>query len=469
VRAGRLAEVVVASPPDGPTVEAAPVRAAPEQPLRAGTPPRPGPVRRRRLLIGAAAVLVLVAALAIRLAYVDATPGMKLVADGRDYDGHAVSIAQGNGYSASYALRPTAFRPPGFTYLLGGVYWVAGVERAAAPERVIVARRAQVVIGTVLVATIGLVAALLWGPVVALVAMGLAAVYVPLVTMSGTVMTEPLFAVFMLGCLAAAIMHRRSAHRWRWALVAGVLAGLAILTRANAAILLLPLALVAWDRRPRWSLRALGPPVALVAVAVLIVSPWTIRNARTLHHFVPVSTQLGSLLAGTYNDDARTDKNHPASWRSVRHIAAYRDLVGDIAHTDEAVLDKQLRRRAERYALDHPGYVVTVPFWTTLRALDLDGFDWARHTARTVSIDGRWADRGIYCFWLFALLAVVGAFTRTARRAPWYVWSFPALMYLSVVFFVIETPRYRTPLDPFIVMLAALAVVAAGRRVAARR
>jgi hypothetical protein len=42
-------------------------------------------------------------------------------------------------------------------------------------------------------------------------------------------------------------------------------------------------------------------------------------------------------------------------------------------------------------------------------------------------------------------------------------------MYLSVVFLVIETPRYRTPLDPFIVMLAALAVVAAGRRVAARR
>ena len=34
-------------------------------------------------------------------------------------------------------------------------------------------------------------------------------------------------------------------------------------------------------------------------VAVLVVSPWTIRNQRTLHHFVPVSTQLGSALAGT--------------------------------------------------------------------------------------------------------------------------------------------------------------------------
>jgi hypothetical protein len=104
-----------------------------------------------------------------------------------------------------------------------------------------------------------------------------------------------------------------------------------------------------------------------------------------------------------------------------------------------------------------------------VRALDLDGFDWVRHTAGTVSIDGRWADRNVYCFWLFGLLAVAGAFTRAARRTPWFVWAFPALMYLSVVFLVIETPRYRTPLDPFVVLLAALALVAAGRRVAARR
>jgi 4-amino-4-deoxy-L-arabinose transferase-like glycosyltransferase len=457
----------VATPLDSRTAES-PAAAGPGPP---GEPVARAPAGRRRgrWRWALAAALVLAAAFAIRIAYVDATPNMRLVADGRDYDTHAVSIAQGDGYSASYAGRPTAFRPPGFTYVLGGVYHLAGVERSAAPQRIVVARRAQVVIGTVLVAMIGLIAAQLWGPVVALVAMGLAAVYVPLVTMSGTVMSEPLFAVFMLGCLSAAIAHRRSRHRWRWALLAGALAGLAILTRANAMILLLPLALVAWDRRPRWSLRAVGPPVALVAVAVVVVSPWTIRNARALHQFVPVSTQLGSALGGTYNDDARTDKRHPASWRSLRRVASYRDLVGDLPHTNEAVLDKQLRKRAERYALDHPGYVATVAFWTTVRALDLDSFDWARHTARTLSIENRWADRGVYCFWLFGLLAIAGAFTRAARRAPWYVWAFPALMYLSVVFLVIETPRYRTPLDPFIVLLAALAVVAAGRRVATRR
>jgi 4-amino-4-deoxy-L-arabinose transferase-like glycosyltransferase len=433
-------------------------------------PERRPALRRRRTWLVAGAAVILLAAFAIRVAYVDATPGMQLVADARDYDGHAVSIAKGEGYDDRLATdRPTTFRPPGYTFLLGGLYRVTGVWEEPRPERVIVARRLQIVIGTVLVAMIGLLAAQLWGGVVALVAMALAAVYVPLVTMSGTVMSEPLFTVFMLGALSAALQYRRSKHRYPWALLAGVLAGAAILTRANGMILLLPLALAVWEARPRrLSVRALGPPVALVVVALLCVSPWTIRNARQFHTFIPVTTQLGSALAGTYNDEARTDPVHPGSWRSLRRVPTYADLYGRLRETDEAVLERRLRKRAQRYALDHPVYVAQVAFWTTVRGFELDGIDWAIHTASTVSIDATWAKRGVWCFWAFAVVAIAGAFTRMARRPPWFVWAFPALMYLSVVFLVIETPRYRTPLDPFIVLLAALALVTAGRRLARR-
>jgi 4-amino-4-deoxy-L-arabinose transferase-like glycosyltransferase len=435
----------------------------------ADPPERRPALRRRRTWFLAGAALILAAAFAVRVAYVDATPGMPVVADARNYDGHAVSIAQGEGYADRLATRrPTAFRPPGYTYLLGGLYRLTGAWEKPEPERVIVARRGQVVIGTVLVAMVGLLAAQLWGPLVALVSMGLAAVYVPLVSMSGTMMSEPLFAVFMLGALSAAIEFRRSAQRYPWAIVAGLLAGAAILTRANGIILLVPLAVAVWDRRPRLSVRALGPPVALVVVAALAVSPWTVRNWRQFHTFIPVTTQLGSALAGTYNDSARTDPEHPGSWRSLRRVPSYADLYGPLRKTDEAVLERKLRKRAQRYALDHPLYVAQVAFWTTVRGFELDGMDWAIHTASTVSIDATWAKRGVWCFWVFAVLALVGAFTPLARRAPWFVWAVPALMYLSVVFLVIETPRYRTPLDPFIVLLAALALVTAGRRLARR-
>jgi hypothetical protein len=202
-------------------------------------------------------------------------------------------------------------------------------------------------------------------------------------------------------------------------------------------------------------------------VAAVVVTPWTVRNAMALHAFVPVSTQLGSALAGTYNDSARNDPEHPASWRSIGHVPAYADLWAALSRTNEARMEKLLRARAMRYIREHPAYLGTVAFWTTVRALELDGRDWSRHTASTVSIDRRWADRGVTCFWVFAALALAGAFTAAARRVPWFVWAFPALMYLSVVFLVIETPRYRTPLDPFIVLLAALAVAAAVRRLRA--
>jgi hypothetical protein len=42
-------------------------------------------------------------------------------------------------------------------------------------------------------------------------------------------------------------------------------------------------------------------------------------------------------------------------------------------------------------------------------------------------------------------------------------------MFLGVVFLVVETPRYRTPIDPFLILLAAAAVVAAAGRVLATR
>ena len=86
--------------------------------------------------------------------------------------------------------------------------------------------------------------------------------------------------------------------------------------------------------------------------------------------------------------------------------------------------------------------------------LDLAGLRRSRATAATITINHYWADRGLLCFWVFAALALAGAFTAMARRAPWYVWAFPVLSFLSVVFLVVETPRYRTPIDPFLVLLA---------------
>ena len=54
----------------------------------------------------------------------------------------------------------------------------------------------------------GVIAAQLWGSIAALVALGLAAIYLPLILVGGAVMSEPLFDVFMLASLAAVLAYR---------------------------------------------------------------------------------------------------------------------------------------------------------------------------------------------------------------------------------------------------------------------
>jgi hypothetical protein len=188
-----------------------------------------------------------------------------------------------------------------------------------------------------------------------------------------------------------------------------------------------------------------------------------VRNEKVLGAFVPVSTQLGTSLAGTYNDVARTDPLHPGAWRSLRRVPQYQYLTapGPWRRIGEAELERRLRAAALHYVDRHPAYVAGVVFWNTRRALDLAGLSWSRHTYSTVSVEPGWADAGVLCFWLVGALALGGALlTRAGRHTPPAVVLVPALLYLSVVFLAFETPRYRTGIDPFVVLLAAAALVA---------
>ena len=406
---------------------------------------------------GVAVAAILLAAFGLRLGYMGLTPHYEIVHDARDYDAHARSIAIGDGFSKQLTGKPTAFRPPGYPFLLGGAYRVFGVERAVDRDRIRVARTLGAVLGTLGVALVGLLAVQLLGRTAGLAALGLAAIYVPSILVSEAIMSEQLFVVLMLAALVTAIHQRRSSHPYAFALLAGALAGLAVLTRANGLILLVGLVLAVWAA-PRWSWRSAGPPALLVAIALATIAPWTIRNAVELDAFVPVTTQLGWALAGTYNNDARDDAVNPGSWRSLRRVSEYKPLVANFPTVPEIVMERRLSRAGREFIGRHPGYLGTVAYWNTRRLLDIASWRWSRHTASTISVEPGWAGAGVVSFWIFAALAVAGVTRRAARRVPWFVWTVPLTMYLSVVFLAAETPRYRAPIDPFIVLLAAIAV-----------
>jgi 4-amino-4-deoxy-L-arabinose transferase-like glycosyltransferase len=412
----------------------------------------------------AVAGAVLLVALVLRLAFVAALPSNIETRDAADYDRHAVSIATGEGYPwAARPGRPSAYRPPGYVYFLGGVYWATGVADAPVEDRATAGRIAQALLGTAIVALCALLAArLLPGRRgVPLVAGVLAAVWLPLLLVGSVIASEPLFTVFVLGAVLAALEVRRDAeHPLRWAALAGVLAGLAALTRSNGIVIAAPLLVAVWTGRPRLSARALAAPVVLAVATALTITPWLVRNAVVFGEFVPIATQTGAALAGTYNEASRTDRTSPGQWRVLRRVPEYQHIYRGKPRTPEPVLDRRLRDAALRHARAHPGYVAEVGARNTLRLFDLHGLEITRRMAHAIGIGRGWATAAIVWCWAALALALAGLVVLRGRAGPWEAWAVAALLVLSVVFLNAESPRFRTPLEPFLIVPAAAALAA---------
>jgi len=203
----------------------------------------------RRLVVLA---LVLVAlALVVRLAVIAGTDDFRPQTDAADYDRVAQSIAHGAGYPETGLTRdggPNAFRPPAFPHLLGAAYAVTGVPGDS--DRWRVARGVNALLGTLTVALLGALGVMLFGALPGLTAMGLAAVYPPLLLTSASLFSEALFIPLELGALIAAVVARGSPRRATWAAAAGALVGLASLTRTNGFLLIPVLALAVWGPSP---------------------------------------------------------------------------------------------------------------------------------------------------------------------------------------------------------------------------
>lgn len=364
-------------------------------------------------------------------------------------------VAKPGAAGARLVARPTAYRPPAYPYALAAPELLA---RWFSADPLSLARAFQVLLGVLDAALIGLLARMLWGPRVGLVALGLAAVYVPLVLVSGTLISEPLYVALMLGAVCAVL--RRRTHRNRMMLpLAGVLAGLCALTRSNGVIVALAVAAlaVAVEVDQRGVRRLRGAAIILV-FAVLTVTPWMVRNAVVLGHLTAISTESGGTLVGTYNGTSRADRSEPATWLGLSHLAGDHTLYREQAAYPETAIDAALRDDALDFAAAHPTYIGSVLWHNTLRLLDLDGFDRVRFTAGSIDLPAAPAVAGAIMFYAIALLALGGAVSPAARRAPLTFWLLPALQFATTVLVISETPRFRTPLDPFILLLAALTV-----------
>ena len=371
--------------------------------------------------------------------------------DAADYDRHATAIAASASYPESQLVPeggPTAFRPPAYPLLLGAVYTATGDSTVAGLV-------AQALLGTLIVALVGSVGSLIWGRTVALVAMAIAAVYPPLLVLGAALISEPLFIVFELAALVVALVHQRSEHPYRWVALMGLLIGLATLTRVNGLVGVLPLAVFVWFVARARGEQPIRPVALLLTVTVAVIAPWSIRNAIEFDEFLPLTTQDGFALARNYNDLAQADPVYPSAPHDTEEVLR---TAAD-PDSDEAEAAGALGELGRGYMREHPGYVVETVARNTARMAHLDGTTLGKAAAETIGVGSTLALVGIYSFYGFALVALVGVVVPSARRASWIVWVTPVLMLLPALLIAAGRTRYRAPIEPIIVLLVALGLI----------
>lgn len=403
------------------------------------------------------AVYVGVAALAIRVVTVLAhTLTLAPTSDAADYQRLAVSLATGHGWGVSHYAPgggPTAFRPPLYPLFLAGVYKVFGVH-------VTLARLSGACLGALAVVLLVALTSMLWGRRIGLVAGMLAAVFPPLVMASTALMSEALAVPLELAALAAVVAYRRT--RWTgWAVLGGGALGAAVLTRPNVAVLVVPMVWLVLVRPRRW--RPIAAALAIVLTGTLVTVPWLVRDRLVFHQWVPLTTQTGVVVAGTYNHTSATYRADPAAWIPFPWDKADAALVAKHRSAREPELSSLLQSSAATYARTHPGYVAEVVFQNTRHLFDLVPLSQTRaSTAFAYGVPPSWGDVDAVSA-LAALALALGGIVASRRRrsgVPLAYWSAPDLVWITTAALQ-GMPRLRATLDPFLLQLAAVALVAA--------
>ncbi|HET9198275.1 MAG TPA: hypothetical protein VFN92_08495 [Solirubrobacterales bacterium] len=260
----------------------------------------------------AALIAILLLGLGLRLG--EAWDGRAPVYDAQAYAAIAASLERGDGFTiGAGATQPSSNYSPGLPLFVAGIYKVTG----GVHERLV--RVILALIGTLSVLFVYLIARRLGrfqrtlknGPsegsnsanaefVRPVLGAMVVAIYPALLEYQGMLMSEPLAATLLSGGVLATLWAWEGGWA-RW-LLPGALFGALALTRPEYLGVAILASLVIAARRLRGDWRTSLLPAAVFLVAALVViAPWTLRNAVALDRFVPISTGGGQVLfAGTY-------------------------------------------------------------------------------------------------------------------------------------------------------------------------
>jgi hypothetical protein len=284
-------------------------------------------------------------------------------------------------------------------------------------------------------------------------ALALLAVFPGQILWTDVLLSEVLYGFVLVGFFL--LVSRLPWRAWT-AVVLGVAIGLATLVRGEGLLLVPAVLAIWWPELPRR--RLLGWSAALVTAAALTIAPWTIRNASVMDTFIPLSTNSSTTLWSGHNPNA-----------TGAQVYAPRSLLRSVPRSGkerEIEEGRLLRREALDYMTSHPVRELGL---IPLKLLSLnrgDSFvlEWVNPgpvTARPIESDLVEPIRVTADFAYYGLLgAALASFLlfgrelwrREVTRGVLIVFAGALVMYGFVYY---GNYRYRAPLEPLMILLAA--------------
>lgn len=415
--------------------------------------------RRRALLI--AGLIVFIFAFAVRAGFnlwlgdYQITPEMR---DMYEYDQVARAVLDGKGYARPWAftddrgetvveLRPTMFRPPGYTLTLTFTYAMTNGNPLTA----------RILLSTVGAATcllVFLIGRRVFSHKVGFLAGLLGAIYPFMWIPDGMLLPESLYSVLVMYLIFRLYLLRESVSA-KNLILTGLSAGLIALTRTEGMIFMALVAGFIWLSCTDWGLRRrVWTSSVVIAITLAIYSPWAWHTWSTFGTLAPSST-VGTMLAGTTNRVAFYDQVYIGSWY-YGGLHSDRDTLYRIRdpRENEKTVDDFYASVAFEYLKSHLDQVPAVIGVRELRAWDF----WDPYvTARVEQEWGRpmWSTYAGLIFYYPALaLALYGGWRFRRNWRDLFPFYFVAGFFVIFSALTFGTVRYRTWIEPTIVLFS---------------
>ena len=358
----------------------------------------------------------------------------------------ARSIASGHGFGSPFAPSgPSALLPPVYSYLLAGIFKIFGIETTAS---VLAALSLNSLFSALTCIPVFLFSRQAFGDRVAKWA-GWGWAFSPYGVYYGAdwAWSTCLVTLELAWLFLFAWRLEKSSRTRDWILF-GILGGFSALTEPVVLSVVPLLGLWTLYRRYHQRLPWKVPTFAAALSALAILSPWLIRNYELFHRFIPVRSGFGlELYIGNNGYSQRWVNSNLHPNHNDAELSEF-EHVGEIAYMDHKL------HQAKAYIRSHPGWFA----WMTLRRIV---YMWTGYWSfsRDYLKDEPLDPPNILVETTMTILALLGLRCVFRRDFALGVYFAIVLFFFPLTYYVSHPETYYfRPVDPIIVMLAAVAI-----------